>query len=537
MPVLCTFIQEQSPQIKISCNKRASYGYKDTNIKERCGTHKTSTMVNLNCPLCDICGTQASYGFPKIEGNIETGKKIKCGKHKTSIMIDLNNPLCDVCGKQATFGFKDSKSKKAIKCIEHKTSDMIDVKHKICEQCDERAYWGLPNKQKTRCMEHKSHDMVRDKDKECISPGCNTKPIFGKELGVPTHCDLHKDPSMFDVVNKKCLECPTRPTYNYKGLKADYCTLHKKKTMVNVKDKLCEDKECIKRACFGLELKKPTHCLMHKTSSMYNVVTIPCENCKIHQPVYGKPGTILTHCVGCRLPGMIRRSKTKCKSKNCTQPALYGSKGIANHCEIHKKSDELNYVERPCSKCNLLMILDKEDVCEFCNPEIFKSAKLEKQKSLFDYLDKYICEENILFKSTDTIIDKGNCGDERPDRIYELCDKIIIVECDEHQHKDRPCLCEQTRMVNICQSFMSEAPKPLYFIRFNPDDYKPGNGEDMIDIKYRYKYITSLIKDFILESDDKIPKALLSVCYLYFDDWIEDMKENLQWTSLLDFEK
>jgi hypothetical protein len=535
MPVLCTFIQEQSTQ-KNQCKKRASYGFKETKIKERCGDHKTSTMIDLNNPLCEDCNTRASYGYPKVEGDDTTGKKRKCKKHIIDKMILLINNICDVCGKQAIYGIKNEK---VSKCFEHKNSEMIDIKHKSCEQCDERANWGLQNKPKTRCFEHKTSEMIRDKDKECIFPGCNTKPIFGKEFKFPTHCDLHKDSTMTDVVNKKCIidKCPTRPTFNYKGLKAEYCMEHKEKTMVNVNDKLCEEKDCITRASFGLELKKPTHCLVHKTSSMYNVVTIPCENCKIHQPVYGKPGTILTHCVGCRLPGMIRRSKTKCKSKNCTQPALYGSKGIANHCETHKKSDELNYVERPCSKCGLSMILDKEDVCEFCNPEMFKSAKLEKQKSLFDYLDKYICEENILFKSTDTIIDKGNCGDERPDRIYELCDKIIIIECDEHQHKDRPCLCEQTRMVNICQSFMSEAPKPVYFIRFNPDDYKPGDGEDMIDIKNRYKYITSLIKDFILEPDDKIPKALLSVCYLYFDNWIEDMKENLQWNPLLDFEK
>ena len=315
-----------------------------------------------------------------------------------------------------------------------------------------------------------------------------------------------------------------------------------KKDMINVVDKLCEEKDCITRASFGIELKKPTHCLLHKEPLMYNVVSKSCEKCKIHQPVYGKPGFILTHCVGCREPGMIRRSKTKCKNKNCRQPAIYGTKGIANHCEIHKKSDELNYVEKPCVKCGLSMILDKDDICEFCNPDMFKSARLEKQNNLLNYLDKNIKSDNILLISTDKVIDKGDCGDERPDRVYELYDKIIIIECDEHQHKDRPCLCEQTRMINISQKFMSETSRPVYFIRFNPDDYKTGNGEDMVDIKDRYRYITSLVKDLVMNENNNVnDNAFLSVCYLYFDGWIEENKDvrdlKSLWISLLDFDK
>ena len=160
MPVLCNFIASSAQGSDIPCKARASYGNKETKIRERCGTHKTSSM------------------------------------------IDLNNPLCDICGKQATFGIKDSK---ILKCFDHKTSEMIDLKHKKCEDCDQRAHWGLPNKAKTKCFYHKTFEMVRDKDRQCIFPGCKTKPIFGNELRIPTHCDLHKEPTMFDVVNKKCL--------------------------------------------------------------------------------------------------------------------------------------------------------------------------------------------------------------------------------------------------------------------------------------------------------------------------------------------
>ena len=48
----------------------------------------------------------------------------------------------------------------------------------------------------------------------------------------------------------------------------------------------------------------------------------------------------------------------------------------------------------------------------------------------------------------DKMVDGGKCETERPDRVFELADRVIIVECDESQHKERACVCKQTRMVN-----------------------------------------------------------------------------------------
>ena len=525
MPQYCSYIH---PTTNEKCKKRSSYGFKESNIRETCGKHSLLGMVDLNNSLCDECKTRASYGFS------ETNKKEKCGKHSKPGMIDLNNHLCTDCKKQATFGLENEKPSK---CFEHKTEIMLDLKHKKCDECKERAYWGFPNAPKTKCSIHKLESMINDKHKECIVPGCTTKPIFGITQGFPTHCDLHKDLTMKDVVNKKCKVegCSTRPTFNFKGLKEEYCTLHKLKTMVNVKDKLCEFENCIIRASFGLIVKKPTHCFLHKSHLMINVVSKSCEKCQVHQPVYGKPGFNASHCVSCREAGMIRRSKTKCKNKDCNQPAIYGSKGISNHCEVHKTSNDLNYVEKPCSKCELTMILDKDDLCEFCNPLIFEKVRLEKQNNLLNYLDKYITmkEYNFLI-STDKTIDKGECGHERPDRVYELENKIIIVECDEHQHKSNPCECEQTRMINIGQFF---GGKPVYFIRFNPDDYKSYNDEIMVDIKDRYKFITSFLKELLMKSKDETNNSLVSVIYLYFDGWKEEFEINNLWISLMNYEK
>jgi len=121
---------------------------------------------------------------------------------------------------------------------------------------------------------------------------------------------------------------------------------------------------------------------------------------------------------------------------------------------------------------------------------------------------------------TDRIVDGGECGKERPDRVLDLGDKIVIVECDEDQHKGRQCVCEQTRMVNIGQSF---GGLPVYFIRFNPDEYKGGDESLMT----RYKMLVCLLRG-IQEGRSEVPVALTSVLYMYFDHWT-----GLEWNVLV----
>jgi hypothetical protein len=117
------------------------------------------------------------------------------------------------------------------------------------------------------------------------------------------------------------------------------------------------------------------------------------------------------------------------------------------------------------------MILDNNNKCEFCNPTMFKTYNLAKQNNLMDYLDTLSNIPSPI--STDKIVNGGECGKERPDRIYDFNDKIIIVECDEHQHTNYTQECEKIRMINICQSF---GGLPVYFIRWNPDNYKLMNN-------------------------------------------------------------
>ncbi len=223
---------------------------------------------------------------------------------------------------------------------------------------------------------------------------------------------------------------------------------------------------------------------------------------------------------------MLRKSNAKCV--DCKEQAVYGINWVPRHCETHKTEDDENLLERPCASCSLLYVLDKENKCEVCNPASFASARLAKQNALMDYLDAH----GLPGDSTDVVVDEGVCGKERPDRVYDFGDKIVVLECDEGQHRDRPCACEQTRMVNIGQSF---GGIPVYFIRWNPDDYAPRNARKHPEpLTKRHKLCADLLRD-IQSGAVVLPHALVSVLYLYYDEW--DSLADEKWEVLHAYEE
>ena len=173
------------------------------------------------------------------------------------------------------------------------------------------------------------------------------------------------------------------------------------------------------------------------------------------------------------------------------------------------------------------MVLNAVDTCEFCDPVAFERGRLAKQNAAITA----ITAAGLIPSSIDTVIDGGTCGRERPDVVFQLDDRIIIVEIDEHQHRSRPCECEQTRMVNIGQSF---GGLPVAFIRWNPDTYTPANeNKDPEPIVKRHRLLIDLLQD-MLAGKKSAPTALVSVLHLYFDGWISISKQ--KWAILMPFE-
>ena len=506
-----------------NCKTIATFSIK-SHQAQYCYIHKTAEMIDVRHERCKYNGCDLHPSF-----DIKGGKGKFCKAHKTTEMSNVRYKRCEhnECNLNPVFDIKDGKGKF---CKIHKTVEMIDVRHKRCEHngCDLQPSFDIKGGKGKFCKTHKTAEMINVVSKRCYQDGCDLKPIFDIKGGKGKFCKTHKTDEMIDIKNKRCKhnDCDLRPYFDIKGEKGKFCKIHKTVEMIDVRHKRCEHNGCNLQPIFDIKGGKGKFCKTHKTIEMIDVKNKRCEHdgCNL-RPSFGKPGLKVSHCSKHKQKGMIRKSNAKCI--NCNELAIWGINWIPIHCEIHKSINEQNYVEQPCSSCKLMYILDKDNKCENCNPESFKSARLAKQNALMHYLDA----NNLKGDTTDIAINNGICGKERPDRVYDFGDKIIILECDENQHQDRQCVCEQTRMVNIGQSF---GGIPVYFIRWNPDDYNPKNdNKNPEEISKRYKLVGNLITD-IKVNKHKLPNALVSVLYMYYDEW--DSLYNESWIILTSFE-
>ncbi len=367
--------------------------------------------------------------------------------------------------------------------------------------------------------------MVDVKNNYCEYLGCTiASPVFntkGSKTG--RFCAAHKTPDMVDIKHNTCEHegCSTRPSYGIKGGTAERCVKHKLDKMIDISHTYCEEDDCTTRPTYGIKGGSAIRCSKHKLDNMVDITNKLCEvdNC-IVRVRYGKPGHMASRCASHKEKGMILKPTSKCS--DCKELAIWGTNLTPFHCEQHKLENEINLVERPCISCGLEYILNKDNKCENCNPINVTNAILAKQSALMNYLDS--CE--LFGNSTDKIIEGGACGKERPDRVYDFGDKIIILECDENQHKDRNCACEQVRMINISQSY---GGVPVYFIRWNPDKYTPYSSKKRTEpLTKRYKLCADFITD-IKENRTTLPKAFVSAIYLYYDNWssLEEAKWNI----------
>lgn len=401
---------------------------------------------------------------------------------------------------------------------------MIDVKTKSCmfENCTIRPNYGVLGGVAQFCKNHATDKLVLIKKSCCKNIGCDKTANYNVKDKKPEFCVSHKTKDMINYYSKICTYngCDKKATYREKGKPAECCKEHKKEGMVLSNSKSCQEKDCkVTSAVYDLPGGKGSFCSTHKKTGMINIFTKICEteNCAIGAS-FGKPGTKRTHCFNHRQPGMIRKPNGRCVSCSC--PAIWGINATPKHCDDHKIEGEQNLTEKPCQSCGLMYILDAEGKCELCNPIKWAKMRLLKQNALMAYLD----DKDLKGDQTDKTIDGGACGKERPDRLYDFGDKIVILECDENQHQERSCLCEQTRMINIGQSL---GGIPVYFIRWNPDDYSSNKEQE--SLKNRYKTLATLIIS-IKENRIELPKALVSAFYMYFDGW--SSYKNESWHSI-----
>lgn len=495
------------------CTIRPNFNYEGHKGKF-CTIHKEAGMVNVKDKRCKHteCTIRPSFNY---EGRLNG---IFCDNHKEKGMVNVlsKSKHCEHIGCTSIHTFNFEGQKRGRFCYQHKEVGMVDVRSNRCEYtgCESISpSFNFEGYKPKFCVTHKETGMVDVKSKRCKHTGCTSRPTFNfEEENKPMFCGTHKQSGMVDVKNKRCEHTgcwSITPSFNFEGQKqGQFCRKHKKDGMIDVRSKRCEHPGCKTQPFFNWEgQSQGRFCVAHKELGMVDVKSKRCVQCPTH-PIFGIPGKKSTHCASHKTSGMIAYPKRKCEVDQCKSYALYGMNSIPTHCENHRAPQHINLVQRDCVVCGVLEYVDDDQKCSRCSEYLTKRLHLRKQRQVKSWIE---ADPSLsCYESYDKQIEGGSCGKERPDMVWDTPTHKVILEVDEFQHRDRPCECEQTRMINVTQAF----GMPCLWIRYNPDNFQGQKAS------LKEKDRKDLLLRVLMDSMSGFPKNVLEflrVKHLFFD--------------------
>lgn len=167
----------------------------------------------------------------------------------------------------------------------------------------------------------------------------------------------------------------------------------------------------------------------------------------------------------------------------------------------------------------------KHNICNVCyKAATGQSTRIETEMS--EYLDKHVGEDYLL-GSDKSLKAMGGCQLYRPDKLYTSPDLVIVVECDEHQHKysNGDYRCDEKRISDIFDEFDG---KTMVVIRWNPHAYKPIKGKKL-GKKERLERLVKLYHELChTKHDDPI-----HIYYMWYDANNPRIAVNIPYTMIL----
>ena len=348
----------------------------------------------------------------------------------------------------------------------------------------------------------------KKKSRICLNKKCKKRASFNyklyKDINIRKYiyCKSHKLDNMIDIVKKLCSTCNyTHPVFNYKNEKKPlYCGKCALPDMINIISKLCITCNN-KRPNFNYKNeKKALYCSSCKEIDMVDIKNKMCITCNNTQPNFNyKNETKPLYCCKCKTPDMIDIINKRCKT---------------DLCDI--RADNKQY-KGFCLRCFIYNFPDSKIIRDYGTRE----AKVS------EFIKETYPDLNITYNK---IID-GGCSSHRPDIFIDCLTHSVIIEVDEHQHKNGKSYnpeCELRRLNNL---FTDLADRPIVFIRFNPDSYT-NNKNKLIKSCFEYTENTGLpkasktlktrlkkLKEVIDENLNKIPSDDILTIKLYYDGY------------------
>ncbi len=452
----------------------------------------TDGCVSKKARICrfEDCTTRSNYGYDDGDDKRAT----RCKDHQLPDMIDVRNKRCQQSGCIKQPSFAKHGETIPVFCKEHQLPDMIDVRSRRCQEsgCDTcPTFAKLGEKIPAFCAKHMVRGEMNDvTHKRCQQSGCIKQPSFAKHgEKIPVFCKEHQLPDMIDVRSKRCQEsgCIKQPSYAKHGETiAVFCKEHQLPDMINVTHKQCQQSGCPTRATYGY-------------------LTFPAERCAQHQDEKNP---------------MVFYPTARCIIKGCREFATSGKARKRQHCSDHAQPGEISFAKQLCACGEMTMLSPKSQLCVGCDPKYSMVKRVKMEENAVRCLLVHNGYKHFVY---DRAL-PDNCGmTYRPDFLFEKPGFFVILEVDEHQHKNYQCVgqcicdvkplceCEYKRMREI--TFINTIP--TLFIRFNPHKYKTKGS--MKSIAARHDELLRVLKQSLIDG----PKARCEVKYLFYDESIE----------------
>ena len=498
-----------------SCTFIAKYIRTDTN-KRYCNVHKPNDIKLDKLPsFCQYgdCLNRCSYG-------VNGGKPIYCSSHKSNEMIQLSSKLCEHrgCFKVASYGYEAVWKKRF--CATHKKYNMI-----------------LLNKNKDKKDKSPQQDIPAESIRSglCAHHECTITGSFGYPGESNKYCRKHMQSGMIQLSSKLCQHngCGKVASYGLGG-KRSFCTSHKQPDMVLIGKKRCEHNTCNKLPHFAFIGEKPRFCSEHKLENMQNVCKTICTMCS-GTAIFGVRGEQATRCKAHKTPDMISFDSKTCAFEGCTKYASFGINGQRQYCHTHKSEDMVQLSGKQCCTPNCQTFVSHKNrlkgYCLRCfiyqcpDSPITTCFKI-KEKHMVDFINEHFANYTI---SHDKTID-GGCSKRRPDVLIERYTHVVIIECDEEQHKSYDTTCETQRINDI---YTDLGDRSIVLIRFNPDSYIDSNkqkhstcfnyhkrfGVPYIVDQTKWEDRLNTLKSRIEHHINNIPNDLVTIEHLFYDGY------------------
>jgi hypothetical protein len=171
----------------------------------------------------------------------------------------------------------------------------------------------------------------------------------------------------------------------------------------------------------------------------------------------------------------------------------------------------------------------KQHICNKCYlKRTGKKSRVEFTWS--NYVDKHFGKE-FLAGSDKSLKSMGGCQRYRPDKLYVGKDIVVIMECDEKQHKwaNSTYSCDEKRISDIYNE-TGIIGKKLVVIRWNPHKYKVPDTYTTISGNDRMKMMVSLTK-YVLANP---PKEMIHIYYMFYDNDNPLLSQNIPHTLIYD---